>query len=82
MATVATMVGVLWRGEPLRSEQVVARFAPTHGRSAVMDKLAQAVDLGLVERTGRGKSTRYHPHDRTDRLDGSVGRQPSPEADT
>lgn len=63
--SVAEIVRALWQGEPLRSEEIVKRFAPKHGRSAVMRDLTKAVDQDLVRRYGDGNSTRYAPPDET-----------------
>jgi AAA domain len=67
--TVAAVVRALWQGEPLASEAIVRRFAPSHKRTAVLNKLAEAVKDGLVGLTGNGKSTRYHPVDETNMAD-------------
>jgi hypothetical protein len=67
--TVTAVVRALWQGEPLISEEIVQRFAPNHKRTAVLSKLAEAVAEGLIKRTGKGKSTRYHPFDETGRAD-------------
>lgn len=69
---VAAMVRALWRGEPVRSDEIVKRFAPNHKRSAVMDRLAEAVAHGLVGRTGRGKSTGYNPLEHAGKADEST----------
>jgi hypothetical protein len=64
-ASVAAIVQALWQEEPLRSEAIVQKFSPNHGRTAVLNALAGAVELGLVGRLGRGTSTRYAPSDET-----------------
>jgi hypothetical protein len=80
-ATVAAMVRALWLGEPLRADEIVKRFAPNYGRSAVMDRLAEAVKDGLVKRTGNGKATRYHPFDETNMADEPTGEHLRSETD-
>jgi hypothetical protein len=72
---VAETVRALWQDEPLRSGEIVARFAPRHGRSAVMDELAKAVDQGLIGRFGKGRSTRYTPPDEAGRTEDPITRE-------
>jgi len=67
--SVAEIVLALWQGKPLRSEEIVERFAPKHGRTAVLNALANAVTRGLVVKTGDGKATRYRPLDPTGAAD-------------
>jgi hypothetical protein len=62
-ATVAEMVRALWRGERVRSDVIIAAFAPAHRRTAVLDRLSEAVSTGLVATVGKGKSTGYMPAD-------------------
>ena len=79
-SSVAAVVRAIWRGEPLRSEQVVQRFTPAHGRTAVLDRLAQAIASGMVGVTGGGRTTRYYPIARLggadDSADGLIRREP------
>lgn len=61
---IAEVVAALYREDtPLRSEEIAAKF-PQHGATRFMERLSEAVDLGLITRTGKGKATRYAPGER------------------
>ena len=57
---IATVVGALYEGQGLTSDAIRAKF-PGHGKSAFMDRLAEAVQAGLIARVGAARMTRYVP---------------------
>jgi hypothetical protein len=56
--TLAAVVGALYAGDPLSADRIRAEF-PGHGRSVFAVRLAEAVDAGLIRRSGRGRATVY-----------------------
>jgi hypothetical protein len=61
--TVEGIVGVveaLYQGTPVRAVQITASF-PGHGRTAVHQRIGQAVRAGLVGKTRNGPATAYVP---------------------
>ncbi len=58
--SLAAVVGVLYAGDPLTADRIRAEF-PGHGRSVFAERLGEAVDAGLIRRSGRGRATTYGP---------------------
>jgi hypothetical protein len=67
ITTIAATVRALYVDGPVPTEAIRNQF-PAHGRTAFSERLSEAVDEGLIRRSGRGKRTAYSPADADDSI--------------